>query len=124
MRKKVHIQTATIENSTLTLQPTEPVSLNDMVPSGQMIVDSDELAFVYLVKEQNEYTYIYLHETIWSQLKEAMEQQLQVKIVSNHEELVLENAVEELQYLVANIEGNGNYGEKMVEKVEHIFLGK
>jgi Family of unknown function (UPF0738) len=124
MRKKVLIQTATIENSTLTLQPTEPVSLNDMVPSGQMIVDSDELAFVYLVKEQNEYTYIYLHETIWSQLKEAMEQQLQVKIVSNHEELVLENAVEELQYLVANIEGNGNYGEKMVEKVEHIFLGK
>ncbi|MBO8178114.1 MAG: hypothetical protein H0Z31_11735 [Bacillus sp. (in: Bacteria)] len=124
MRKKVHIQTATIENSTLTLQPTEPVSLNDMVPSGQMIVDSDELAFVYLVKEQNEYTYIYLHETIWSQLKEAMEQQLQVKIVSNHEEIVLENAVEELQYLVANIEGNGNYGEKMVEKVEHIFLGK
>jgi hypothetical protein len=124
MRKKVHIQTATIENSTLTLQPTEPVSMNDMVPSGQMIVDSDELAFVYLVKEQNEYTYVYLHESIWSQLKEAMEQQLQVKIVSNHEELVLENAVEELQYLVANIEGNGNYGEKMVEKVEHIFLGK
>ena len=43
--------------------------LNDCKASGQMLVDSDNLSFIYLLEEDDHYTYIAIPDTVWSDLK-------------------------------------------------------
>ncbi|MDP4161789.1 MAG: hypothetical protein Q8906_14405 [Bacillota bacterium] len=95
--------------------------VNGLKPSGQMLVDSDGLAFIYLMENEESYTYIVLPEPIWDSLKVGLNEKRPVFISDGQEELELHNFKEELEYLISNIKGNSNYGEEMVTKVENTF---
>ena len=42
------------------------------MPSGQMLVDSAGFSFVYLLENEDTYTYISVPETFWKELKEVI----------------------------------------------------
>ncbi|KAA9027573.1 UPF0738 family protein [Niallia endozanthoxylica] len=96
-------------------------SLNDLKPSGQMLVDSEGLSFIYLLENEEAYTYISVPDTVWSSLKEVISNSLAVVVINGGERLLLPQFQEELEYLIDNIKGNSNYGEKMMNKVEAVF---
>ncbi|KIL45704.1 hypothetical protein [Jeotgalibacillus soli] len=122
MRKKVWLNKTIQEASQLVLQGESTDVIGTLNPSGQMVVDSDELAFVYLAEEGDEFTYLYLPDFIWPELKMAVEADQNVVVRLGRSDMTLLQLKDELAYLVSNIEGNGNYGEAMVQKVESVFL--
>ncbi|WP_433748975.1 hypothetical protein [Falsibacillus pallidus] len=124
MRKTLQLKNAEKLSKTLILHSEENYPLSGLKPTGQLIVDSDAVAFVYLAETEEDYVYIYLPESVWAEMKSALDEQIPMKAVSGNEELVLENIHEELAYLIENIEGNSNYGEEMVRKAESVFLSK
>lgn len=119
MKKKLRIETANLEKNQLLLSADQPVS--GLVPAGQMLVDSDGFAFIYLMEENGDYTYIVLMENIWPSLKTALDQKAAVILSDGTQKIELLNLFEELEYLIGNIKGNSNYGEEMVTKVEAVF---
>lgn len=110
------------KNEELLLRVEEGTSISAMKPMGQMLVDSDHLSFIYVVDMQDDYTYISIPEGTWPELKKALDQHADVYISDQKERLLLTEFHEELSYLIENIKGNSNYGERMVEKVEALFL--
>lgn len=122
MRKKIHLTKAVQSDGMLLLHTEHPERLSVLEASGQMVVDSDEHSFVYLASDTNEYTYLYIPEAVWPEIKAAMDRELEIAAVSGEERLPLSGLQEELSYLIGNIEGNSNYGESLVEKVEAVFL--
>ena len=120
MKKKIIIQTAVLTDSKLILETDE--SINGLIPGEQILVDSDNSAFIYLMEDQEDYTYIVLSEDLWSYLKTANEQKLSVLVRSNKEQIELINFHDELAYILSNIKGNSNYGDELVKKVESLFL--
>jgi len=120
MKKKILIQKAVLTDSKLILETDE--SINGLIPGEQILVDSDNSAFIYLMEDQEDYTYIVLSEDLWSYLKTANEQKLSVLVRSNKEQVELINFYDELEYILSNIKGNSNYGEELVTKVEEFFL--
>ncbi|WP_044337675.1 hypothetical protein [Rossellomorea aquimaris] len=124
MRKIVQFKQATFENGTLNLHTDQTDLLQGTTAAGQIIADSDRYAFVYLAENEEEYVYLYLEESIWAELKKALQDKAAVIAKSGDYSLELDRFNEELDYLVSNIEGNGNYGDEMVKKVESAFLEK
>ncbi|MGF3102242.1 hypothetical protein [Rossellomorea sp. DUT-2] len=124
MRKIVQFKHTTYENGTLYLHTDQAELLQGTTAAGQIIADSDRYAFVYLAENEEEYVYLYLEESIWDELKKALLNKSAVIAKSDDYSLELDQFTEELDYLVTNIEGNGNYGDEMVKKVENIFLDK
>ena len=94
----------------------------EMKPMGQMLVDSDQLSFIYVVDKDDDYTYISIPESTWPKLKNALENSAEVYITDQKDQTLLTDFHEELSYLIENIKGNSNYGEAMVEKVEALFV--
>ncbi|ATP39129.1 hypothetical protein CSE16_03295 [Solibacillus sp. R5-41] len=89
--------------------------------TGQVIVDSDNETFLYIVEEDNAYSYISFSKEIWPQLLQMILTE-QTPLLRLHEgPIALTNFVEELTMLLFNIEGNGNYGEAFVAAVEQEF---
>lgn len=121
MKKMMPVLSAVIENETLMLKVDETNSLVDVIPKEQMLVDSDQFSFVYILEINEEYTYLVLTAEIWQILKEAVDQSLSVVLTNHKYSLTLPMFIEELNYLIENIKGNSNYGEEMVEKVESTF---
>ncbi|WP_040204553.1 UPF0738 family protein [Neobacillus jeddahensis] len=120
MKKRITILEAIITDNKLILETNE--SINGLIPAEQILVDSTQCSFIYLMEDQEEYTYIVLPETIWPSLKAAQEQELPVKLSTNDDQIELVNFQEELEYIISNIKGNSNYGHEMVTKVEGVFL--
>ncbi|MEH7094037.1 hypothetical protein [Neobacillus vireti] len=120
MKKKIIIQTADLTDSELILETNEPI--NGLIPGEQILVDSDNSAFIYLMEDQEDYTYIVLSEDLWSYLKTANERRLSVLVRSNKQQIELINFHDELEYILSNIKGNSNYGDELVTKVEEFFL--
>jgi len=123
MKKKITITEAIFnENKNeLMLSTDEQISVGSLKPMEQMLVDSDNLSFIYITDHLDDYTYIVIPEPFWSVLKKAMDQDSSVYLTNGNEDLQLSGLHEELAYLIENIKGNSNYGEVMVEKVEGIF---
>ena len=96
-------------------------SLLDLKPMGQMLVDSDNLSFIYITDFNDEYTYVVIPDSIWSELKKAVDTNAKVFLSDRKERILLPEFVEEIRYLIENIKGNSNYGDTMVEKVESTF---
>ncbi|MDZ5470364.1 hypothetical protein SM124_01250 [Bacillus sp. 31A1R] len=119
MREKIIVTNAVLNEDTLLLETDTPIS--DLTVTGQMLVDSDQFAFIYVAEKNNEYTYIVLGESVWSAMKSALNNDLPVFIKKEEVALELTGFHEELSYLVENIKGNSNYGEEMVSKVEDTF---
>lgn len=119
MKKKLMVTGSKIEDGRLVLMAGESVS--GLVPKGQMLVDSDNLSFVYLMEKDEEYTYVLMPEAVWADLKKGLDQSLPVYLGAGEGGVELTGFQEELGYLAENIKGNGNYGEAMVTRVESIF---
>jgi Family of unknown function (UPF0738) len=120
MKRKIIIQTAILTENELILETDE--FINGLIPGEQILVDSDNSAFIYLMEDQNDYTYIVLSENLWPYLKTANEKKLPLLVKSNQEQIELISFLEELEYILSNIKGNSNYGDELVTKVEGFFL--
>jgi hypothetical protein len=122
MSEKLVIHRVSVNNQKeIQMEVDQQISLNQYRASGQMLVDSDGLSFVYLLEKEEDYTYIVIPNTVWKELKIALTEQLPVYLSKQSERLLLNQLHEELSYLIENIKGNSNYGEKMVNEVETIF---
>jgi hypothetical protein len=119
MNKRITINKANLVDSKLYLHASE--SISGLSPTEQILVDSKEISFVYLMENLEGYTYIDMNEPIWPFLKKGLEQQTQVWVLFKDEQVELTNFYEELNELINNIRGNSNYGAEMVTKVEEIF---
>jgi hypothetical protein len=119
MNKRITITKANFLDSKLYLQASE--SISGLSPAEQILVDSKEISFVYLLENLEGYTYIDMKETIWPSLKKVLDKSIPVWIFFEEEQLELTNFYEELTELINNIRGNSNYGAEMVTKVEEIF---
>jgi hypothetical protein len=113
----------TVLNQTeLILEIDSSFILENVKASGQMLVDSATLSFVYLLENNNDsYTYLKVPEIFWSDLKEVISRELAVVVTNGQEKINLVHFREELTYLIENIKGNSNYGDEMVNKVEAEF---
>ncbi|OCA87352.1 hypothetical protein [Pseudobacillus wudalianchiensis] len=122
MRKTIHFTKALWNDNGVELHAEMPIKLAGIQAAEQMIVDSDQMAFVYLAEEKDEFIYLYIHEPVWGDLKKALKEEARLFVKGEDTLLELTSWKDELAYLISNIEGNSNYGEEMVEKVETVFL--
>ncbi|WP_066166237.1 hypothetical protein MHH70_07840 [Metasolibacillus sp. FSL H7-0170] len=87
-------------------------------PTGQVIVDSDNMAFIYIVEDEGTYSYLSFPQTTWPALVQIVEKKRDPFLTPD---LALSNFAEELEYLLWNIQDNENYGKAFVEAVEAQF---
>ena len=92
-----------------------------VVPANQMIADSDAFAFIYIVEENEQYSYFAFDQSTWASLVRYIEANENPKVQIGDTELELTNFSEELISLIFNIEGNSNYGQQFVTLVETAF---
>lgn len=90
-------------------------------PAKKMITDSEENAFVYLMEEEEGYTYIYFPKEVWPFMALALKAGNDPSLLWKNEKIPLPGFIEELTMLVYNIEGNDNYGEAFTTAVEQEF---
>lgn len=90
-------------------------------PTGQVLADSDAFAFVYIVEENGEYSYLTFGEALWEALVKYVAEERNPVVQVAGESIELESFVEEMTFLLPNIAGNSNYGEAFVERVERVF---
>lgn len=123
MKKKISIIDAVFREieKEIEIVAEEGLSVIDLQPMGQMLVDSDNLSFIYITDLNDEYTYVAIPHTVWTELKKAVDSGAEVYLTNGKERILLPAFIEELNYLTDNIKGNSNYGEEMVVKVESIF---
>ncbi|WP_223592809.1 hypothetical protein [Neobacillus bataviensis] len=119
MKRSITIQNANLTDNKLLLEVDQLIE--GLIPEGQILVDSEKYSFIYLMEDQEDYTYIILPEQIWVNLKTSFEQKIPVWLRGNDKEIELINFHDELEYVINNIKGNSNYGQEMVAKVESIF---
>jgi hypothetical protein len=123
MRKKITIEKTERQHNKLLLFPApHSFSLEDAKAKNYMLVDSDELAFVYIIEVDNEFIYISIPNSLWPELNEALKAHLPVFLQDETVLLELSGMVDELAYLIENIDGNANYGEEMEKAVKEVFL--
>ena len=119
MKRSISIQNTKLTDSKLYLVVEQQIE--GLIPEGQILVDSDKYSFIYLMEDQEDYTYIVMPEQIWEFIKNSFEKKLPVWLKGNDKEVELIDFNDELEYLITNIKGNSNYGQEMVTKVESIF---
>lgn len=90
-------------------------------PSKKMITDSEEIAFVYLMDDEEGYAYIHFPRDTWALMAQVLQGDNDPVLIWNGESIPLPGFIEELTMLVYNIEGNDNYGEAFTTAVEHEF---
>ncbi|WP_301107787.1 hypothetical protein [Sporosarcina sp.] len=90
-------------------------------PAGKMLTDTDRQSFVYVFDHESGYRYAYFQQESWEGLVEMLLNKLAPVIVWNDEKVHLDGAIEELEALILNIEGNDNYGETFSAAVEEVF---
>lgn len=121
MKQKIHIKSAEIKNQELVLFTDEPVHLHSLISTGQMLVDSDHLSFIYIAELDGEYNYVNIPKEVWHVVNNGLKSGYEVYVENQDGRLHLQSFIEEMNYLIENIKGNTNYGEEMVEKVENTF---
>lgn len=114
---QLHVQRIDTDNDKIHIYVTENIIGNAV---GRMLIDSANKAFVYLLEnEHDEYLGVILPEHTWELLHNERLGKKQVFLQPQQIELV--HFFDELTYLLENIRGNLNYGEELVQKVEHYF---
>lgn len=101
------------------IEETEPAEAIEA--SGQMLTDSDNQAFVYLLDTGTDYIYVQFDVHTWPALTKALQQKKVPLLTWGKQVMPLANFHEELWMLVENIEGNDNYGEAFRTAVEQAF---
>ena len=121
LRNVYQIESYVYIHNHLTFSVDEKVSTIQITPAGQVIVDSDNHAFIYIVEEDGAFSYLSFGEKIWPALVEMLQHREDPSIALGERTIELHHFYEELEALIYNIEGNGNYGESFVEAVETAF---
>lgn len=123
MNKRIELTKANIKNKTLVVEPESNHSeFGELKAKGQMLVDSDHLAFIYILDSSEAFVYASLPQSIWAELRTATEENLPVIAKLGDQEIELIDLSDELTYLLGNIKDNANYGEEMETKVVEAFL--
>ncbi|MGV4320835.1 UPF0738 family protein [Bacillus mojavensis] len=122
MQNRIEILNATLSDDELRLTCETEGKEAERKPSGQMLVDSDNIAFVYILELADSFEYVMIKEHIWPELKQAHDQRKPIVLEAGNESIELSGLHEELEYLLENIKDNANYGEEMEETVKRIFL--
>lgn len=91
-------------------------STEGLQEAGQMLVDSDNYSFAYILDNGQSYSYLIFVQETWSMLHENKGK----KIIIN-DNLELEQFASEFNYILDNIQGNLNYGKEFVSVVEDTF---
>ncbi|MGN7477102.1 hypothetical protein ACTHOQ_04540 [Solibacillus silvestris] len=99
----------------------EKKQLSQLQSTGQVIVDSDNEAFLYIIEENDAYSYISFSHVVWPQLLQMLMSGQQPYLKVEDGTMPLAQFVDELKGLLYNIEGNSNYGDHFVEAVEKAF---
>ena len=97
-----------------------PKGLN-IKAGGQMITDSDSLAFVYLLEGDSEYHYLKFGQDVYPLLVNTLKATEDPTLQIGDQRIVLVKFKEELEMLIFNIEGNDNYGVEFAQAVENAF---
>lgn len=121
MSQRILITYAKIENNELHLSTNIETDLTAFAPTGQMLVDSDQLSFVYIVDQEEGYRYVTIPEGTWNVIQSGIQAGLETYLTNKNGKLKLDDFQSEMEYLIENITGNSNYGEEMVTKVEQVF---
>jgi hypothetical protein len=121
MSQRILITDAQLKNNELLLYTNSAAEIAGLAATGQMLVDSDQLSFIYIVENEGGYQYISIPQNTWSIVHEGLRAEVDAFLASNDKKLKLERFREEMDYLISNITGNSNYGEDMVAKVEQVF---
>lgn len=90
-------------------------------PAHQVLADSDGQAFIYLVEEGDNLSYVSFPKNVWPQLLELLKVEKNPYLRIGEHSIELENFYEELLALIYNIEGNDNYGEDFVKAIGRNF---
>ncbi|KAF1680189.1 hypothetical protein [Bacillus sp. SKDU12] len=120
MQNRIEILNATLSDQLRLACETAGIEA-ECKPSGQMLVDSDRFAFVYILELADSFEYVMIKEDVWPELKQAHAKRLPVVLKAGDKTIELAGLHEELEYLLENIKDNANYGE-MEEKVKRVFL--
>ncbi|MEG0383498.1 hypothetical protein [Solibacillus cecembensis] len=121
MRKLYTIERFEMINHELHFILNEKEQQIQLEATGQVIVDSDNATFLYIVEDNNAYSYISFSKEVWPQLLQMILTEQTPYLRWNTGQIELTNFVVELNMLLFNIEGNGNYGELFVAAVEQQF---
>ncbi|MGA9224881.1 MAG: hypothetical protein WB217_00915 [Mesobacillus sp.] len=121
MSQRIMITDAFIKNNELMLITDSKAEIADLTATGQMLVDSDQLSFIYIVEKEEGYQYISIPYGTWNVIHEGLHAGMVANLTAGEQMLKLKGFSEEMDYLIANITGNSNYGEEMVAKVEQVF---
>ena len=89
MNHVLHINHTILNNSELILEIDSNFRLENVKASGQMLVDSLELSFVYLLENNDTYTYLKIPEIFWTNLKEVMTREISVSVTNGQEKINL-----------------------------------
>ena len=92
-----------------------------IIPTGRLFADSDQFAFLYIVEENDEFSYLRFGEDTWPSLVEMLQRGEDPLLSLGQRTMDLRGFHEELESLLYNIEGNINYGEEFVARVEAAF---
>ena len=125
MHNRIDITTCVMKSNELHLKA-DPIEteIEQLEDTKQMLVDSDNMSFVYVVDINDQFMYVGLSDNIWANLKHVLHKDMKVFLEINKKVIELSAVKEELCYLISNIEGNVNYGDEMVARVEEVFLDK
>ncbi|MBE2975523.1 UPF0738 family protein [Priestia megaterium] len=125
MHNRIDITTCVMKSNELHLKA-DPIEteIEQLEDTKQMLVDSDNMSFVYIVDINDQFMYVGLSDNIWANLKHVLHKDMKVFLEINKKVIELSAVKEELSYLISNIEGNVNYGDEMVARVEEVFLDK
>ncbi|WP_375346452.1 hypothetical protein ACEWPB_05100 [Priestia megaterium] len=125
MHNRIDITTCVMKSNELHLKA-DPIEteIEQLEDTKQMLVDSDNMSFVYVVDINDQFMYVGLSDNIWANLKHVLHKDMKVFLEINKKVVELSAVKEELSYLISNIEGNVNYGDEMVARVEEVFLDK
>ena len=122
MTKRLTVSDATIDKDRFIVTLSETIHSDKLQASGRMLVDSDQLAFIYIVDSDDGYIYLQFKTELWPKLKAALVQGCPAFLVmDDRKPLELSNFHKEINYLIENISENPNYGEQTVAEVGRYF---
>ncbi|MFB9762676.1 MULTISPECIES: UPF0738 family protein [Bacillaceae] len=123
MQKKIDIKSVEQQKQALIFYAENTtINAEELQPREHVLVDSDLFAFLYILENEQEYVYVSIPHTLWPDLKQGLDANQEAVAVINGVQVPLTQLKEEIGYLVQNIEGNANYGEELVKRVEEVFL--
>ncbi|WLR42955.1 hypothetical protein LC087_01650 [Bacillus carboniphilus] len=121
MRTRLEVIKATQMEGKILFHVEEDIEEN-LVATGQLITDQDNVAFIYLLDNGSNYIYLSFKEPIWSKLSDLVTNDDKPYIKVGKQEIELTHFLAELHYLIDNIDGNANYGVEMEQKVRQYFI--